>query len=88
VIAGPTHADLHRDIGGLKVDVANVKKDVEETKASVKEGFANIEEKLQTLLDERQQRIGVKKLVGILHAAGGGTLALVGQWTAKKLGLL
>lgn len=84
----PTHADLHRDIGGLKVDVANIKKEVGETKASVKEGFANIEGKLQTLLDERQQRIGIKKLVHLLHAAGGGTLVLAGQWALRKIGLI
>ena len=81
-----TRADLHRDIGGLKADMTNVKADVAEMKGNVKEGFANVEAKLQILLDERQQRIGIRKFVAILYTIGGSAVTLLAQWALKKLG--
>jgi len=84
----PTHANLHRDIGGLKVDVANVKEDVVEIKKTVRDGFSEIKAQLQTLLDERQQRIGIRKFAAIIYTVGGSTLTLVAQWALKKIGVI
>ena len=81
-----SHSDLQQDIGGLKVGLATAQSDITEIKVNVKDGFSTIEEKLQTLLDERQQRIGIRKFVVGLYAAVGALVTLAAQWALKKLG--
>jgi hypothetical protein len=61
-----SHADLHRDIGGLKSDVANVKDDIREVRDDVKR-----------LIAAEERRKGERGVIALLATAGGGLGTLI-----------